>query len=122
MNLATVKSIMSALRIATRATLAVWFVAGGVVMLSALPASGQDPASLIGAASAIADKLPTDVVRLAVITSIISQTALVVFFLAQRRADRLMLQKPCILTTAAGKAVVREFLRDGARRPVPQED
>ena len=105
-----------------RATLAVQTVIVAVLLSTVMTVRATDPVALAGAAKEIAEIMPTDVVRLALMTSIVSQLALVSLVFARQKTDRLLLQKPCVLNTSAGKAVVREFLRDGKSTPSPQED
>ena len=93
-----------------------------VVLASSAVAMGQDPIAMAGAAKAVSEALPTDLVRLVLVSGVVSQLVAWSLVFAAFRVAQKWGQKPCLLDAAPAKAVVREFLRDGAHRPTPQED
>jgi hypothetical protein len=105
-------------RSGVRACTSVLSLSAAVLLVSALSCMGQapDPLTVLRASSELAEALPTDVVRLALMSSIVSQVCLMAFVFASQRTTRLLLQRPCMLSGQAGRGVMREALHDAAAR------
>lgn len=100
-----------------RVSLSGYAAATVVLLASAMTVSAQDPLTILQTGKALAENMPTDIVRLALLTSVVSQLAFVAFVVASQKTMRQLLQKPCVLHTTLGKAVMRDAVHDAAQTP-----